>query len=182
MPSRTRGWSSPTITRSAEPRTAAGYGPGMPTRDGVCEVRRGGGSSVGLSRLPRCVGREKVADVWAGRVLVVDDDPGFRVLARELLALRGYEVVGEAGTVVDALVAAAAVRPTAVLLDVHLPGTDGLTGAALLRAGSEPPPRVLLMSAEVDAVPAEVVHQTGAVGFVRKVDLAVTDLAPYLSG
>jgi DNA-binding NarL/FixJ family response regulator len=120
--------------------------------------------------------------VWAGRVLVVDDDPGFRVLARELLAHRGYEVVGEAGTVVDALVAAAAVRPTAVLLDVHLPGTDGLTGAALLCAGSEPPPRVLLMSAEVDAVPAEVVQQTGAIGFVRKVDLAVTDLAPYLSG
>jgi hypothetical protein len=38
------------------------------------------------------------------------------------------------------------------------------------------------MSAEVDAVPVEVVHRTGAVGFVRKVDLAVTDLAPYLSG
>jgi DNA-binding NarL/FixJ family response regulator len=119
--------------------------------------------------------------VWAKRVLVVDDDPGFRALVRELLALRGYEVVGEAGTVIDALAAAAAVRPTAVLLDVHLPGDDGLTGAALLRVGSEPP-RVLLMSAEVDAVPVEVVHRTGAVGFVRKVDLAVTDLAPYLSG
>jgi len=120
--------------------------------------------------------------VWAGRVLVVDDDPGFRGLARELLALRGYEVVAEAGTVVEALAAAASVRPTAVLLDVHLPGQDGLTGAALLRVGSEPPPRVLLMSAEIDAVPAELVHQSGAVGFVRKVDLALTDLAAYLSG
>ena len=111
-----------------------------------------------------------------------DEDTG---VAREVVAelrARGHAVVGEAGTVDEAVATAAAQRPTAVLLDVNLPGTDGPAGAPLLRSAAEPPPRVLLMSAEVETVPADVIRTAGAVGFVRKVDLAVTDLAVYLSG
>jgi hypothetical protein len=39
---------------------------------------------------------------------------------------------------------------------------------------------VLLTSGEVDAVPDDVLARSGAVGFVAKTELAVTDLAPYL--
>ena len=56
---------------------------------------------------------------------------------------------------------------------------DGLAVACLLR-GTSDPPRVLLTSGEVDAVPDDVLARSGAAGFVAKTELAVTDLAPYL--
>jgi len=113
------------------------------------------------------------------RVLVVDDDPGFRAVLRELLQARGYRVVGEAGDGDAAVAAAAALRPSAAVVDIHLPGPDGLAVARLLR-GTADPPRVLLTSGEVDAVPDDVLARAGAAGFVTKTELAVTDLAPYL--
>jgi DNA-binding NarL/FixJ family response regulator len=112
-------------------------------------------------------------------VLVVDDDPGFRAVLRELLHARGYRVVGEAGDGDTAVAAAAALRPSAAVVDIHLPGPDGLAVARLLR-GTADPPRVLLTSGEVDAVPDDVLARAGAAGFVTKTELAVTDLAPYL--
>jgi len=63
------------------------------------------------------------------RVLVVDDDPGFRAVLRELLQARGYRVVGEAGDGDAAVAAAAALRPSAAVVDIHLPGPDGLAVA-----------------------------------------------------
>jgi CheY-like chemotaxis protein len=54
-------------------------------------------------------------------VLVVDDDPGFRQLARRLLVAGGLTVVGEADRVTAALAAADLLKPAAVLLDVELP-------------------------------------------------------------
>ena len=112
------------------------------------------------------------------RVLVVDDDPGFRAVLRELLQARGYRVVGDAGDGDAAVAAAAALRPSAAVVDIHLPGPDGLAVARLLR-GTADPPRVLLTSGEVDGVP-DVLARAGAAGFVTKTELAVTDLAPYL--
>ena len=113
------------------------------------------------------------------RVLVVDDDPAFRAVLGELLHARGYRVVGEAGDGDAAVAAVAVLRPSAVVLDIHLPGPDGLAVACLLR-GTPDPPRVLLTSGEVDAVPDDVLARSGAAGFVAKTELAVTDLVPYL--
>ena len=113
------------------------------------------------------------------RVLVVDDDPAFRAVLRELLHARGFQVVGEAGDGDAAVAAAAALRPSAAVVDIHLPGPDGLAVARLLRDAPNPP-RVLLTSGEVDAVPDDVLARSGAAGFVAKTELAVTDLAPYL--
>jgi DNA-binding NarL/FixJ family response regulator len=50
-------------------------------------------------------------------VLIVDDDPQFRRIAAELLAVRGYRVVGEAGSAAEGLALASALNPDAVLLD-----------------------------------------------------------------
>ena len=68
-------------------------------------------------------------------VLVVEDDPGLRLLARVNLELEHFSV-REAGTVEEARAAVAAERPGLVFLDVHLEGesTDGLL-AELRRAG-----------------------------------------------
>ena len=69
------------------------------------------------------------AVVTLPRVLVVDDDPGFRAVLRELLQARGYRVVGDAGDGDAAVAAAAALRPSAAVVDIHLPGPDGLAVA-----------------------------------------------------
>ena len=83
----------------------------------------------------------------AASVLIVDDDPRFRLSARELLAGRGYEIFGEAGSAREARAAMAKGTPDAVLLDVNLPDADGIDLATELR-GSHPGVRVLLTSSD----------------------------------
>jgi CheY-like chemotaxis protein len=112
-------------------------------------------------------------------VLVVDDDLPFRQMATKLLSGLGYIVVGQAGDGAQALAECARVRPDAALVDVNLPDTDGFTLArALARCHARP--RVLLTSTDGGAATAAALAEVGAVGFVPKTELAVTDLASYL--
>jgi DNA-binding NarL/FixJ family response regulator len=112
-------------------------------------------------------------------LVVVDDDPGFRSLARALLAAGGFEVVGEAGDAAEAVALVARLRPQAVLVDVGLPDTDGLTLSAHLRA-SDPSPDVVVMSGReaVDYGPR--VERSGALGFITKLDLTAETLHELL--
>ena len=81
------------------------------------------------------------------RVLVVDDEPQIRKALRVNLAARGYEVdLAESGEV--ALSIAAARRPDVVLLDLGLPGIDGLEVIDGLRGWSEVPILVLSVRGE----------------------------------
>ena len=66
------------------------------------------------------------------RVLIVDDHEPFRAVARQLLEAAGYVVSGEAADGAEALAAAAAEAPDAVLLDVQLPDRDGFSVATAL--------------------------------------------------
>jgi DNA-binding NarL/FixJ family response regulator len=112
-------------------------------------------------------------------LVVVDDDPGFRSLARTLLAAGGFEVVGEAGDAAEAVALVARLRPQAVLVDVGLPDTDGLTLTAHLRT-SDPSPDVVVMSGReaVDYGPR--VERSGALGFITKLDLTAETLHELL--
>jgi DNA-binding NarL/FixJ family response regulator len=103
-------------------------------------------------------------------VLVVDDDPVFRDLARRMLRGAGLTVLGEADTMAAALAAVREVEPSAVLLDVGLPDGDGVTLAARL-ASLAWRPSVVLTSTDPDAVTAADVRRSGARAFVAKVDL-----------
>src|SRR5206468_3329397 len=67
-----------------------------------------------------------------GRILVVDDDPHFRVLVTALLSRAGY-VTFEAPTGDAALAAARAERPALVLLDISLPDVNGFEVCLMLR-------------------------------------------------
>ena len=111
-------------------------------------------------------------------ILIVDDDAGFRRVARDLLIGRGYRVAGEAATVGEARAAVGAEGPDGILLDVNLPDGDGLDLAAELCA-ARPAIRVLLTTTNEQAVPARAVEHSGAAGFVGKRDLVSANLAGY---
>jgi DNA-binding NarL/FixJ family response regulator len=108
------------------------------------------------------------------RVLIVDDDPRFRAMAAEALVARGYDVVGEAGSIAGARAGVAALQPDAVLCDVNLPDGNGLALAGELR-----PLRVLLTSSDADAAPRRLLARARA-SFVAKPEFLVTDLRPLL--
>jgi len=81
------------------------------------------------------------------RVLVVDDEPPARELLRSILAeTEGFEVAGEAENGQRALDLCATLQPDIVLLDVRMPGIDGLEVARHL-AGLDAPPAVIFVTA-----------------------------------
>jgi two-component system, LytTR family, response regulator AlgR len=74
------------------------------------------------------------------RILIVDDEPPARERLRSMLSEGGeFEVVGEAGTGAQALDLVDRLLPDVVLLDVRMPGIDGLEVARHLAALPEPP-------------------------------------------
>lgn len=69
------------------------------------------------------------------RVLVVDDDPDWRDMLRmQLELLHQLEVVGEAGDGAEALQQVRTTSPDAIVLDLMMPGMDGLEAITHLRA------------------------------------------------
>jgi DNA-binding NarL/FixJ family response regulator len=115
----------------------------------------------------------------ATRVLIVDDDPQFRALARVLLHAAGHTVVAEAADGAHALAALRRVRPDAALVDVQLPDTNGLELARAL-AGSDSGLRILLTSTDPTLVTSTALADSPALAFVPKDELVTTDLAPWL--
>lgn len=105
-----------------------------------------------------------------GSVLLIDDDPAFRRLARQTLSGSGLTVVGEAATAAAGSAAARSLEPEIMLVDVGLPDGDGIS---LARELSALPwgPRVVLTSVDPDAASPEEVRKSGAIGFVPKQDL-----------
>jgi DNA-binding NarL/FixJ family response regulator len=108
-------------------------------------------------------------------VLLIDDDPTFRRLARTTLTGTGLTVVGEAGTVAAARASATRLEPEIILVDVGLPDGDGISLAREL-AALPWRPRVVLTSVDPDAATPEDVRQSGASGFVPKEDLPSSGL------
>jgi DNA-binding NarL/FixJ family response regulator len=109
------------------------------------------------------------------RILIVDDDTSFLGLAAELLAERGFDVVGQAMDAAQALAATIRERPDGILLDVNLPGRDGFATAKVLSEAC-PSARIVLTSADVRDVAAEILQGCSADAFVPKEELATTDL------
>src|SRR6266545_2137987 len=100
-------------------------------------------------------------DTDALRVLVVDDSAPLRERVCFALARAGLTVVGEACDGAHALVQAAAQRPDVILMDVSMPGMDGVQACqALLRR--HPETRVVLWSGDTDDHLANAVWHSGA--------------------
>ena len=102
------------------------------------------------------------------RVLVVDDHPVVRQGLRAFLGSRpGMEVVGEAADGEAAVAAAADLRPDVVLMDLVMPGTDGLEATRRNTAAEGAPAVLVLTSFDSDdqVIPAV---RAGASGYLRK--------------
>lgn len=102
------------------------------------------------------------------RIAIVDDDPLVRVGLRAVLgAEQGWEVVAEAGDGGAAVEVARRERPDLVLMDVRMPGVDGLEATRQIVAGDAAPKVVVLTTFEVDEYVFEALR-AGASGFVLK--------------
>ncbi|MGW5717910.1 response regulator transcription factor [Amycolatopsis sp. NPDC003865] len=101
-------------------------------------------------------------------VLLADDEPLVRTGLRALLEQQGIPVVGEAADGADVLPAVRRTRPDVVLMDVRMPGTDGIEATRLLLAELAEPPKVLVVTTFDND---DYVHEAllaGASGFLLK--------------
>ncbi len=107
----------------------------------------------------------------ATTVVIVDDHPGFRRMARRMLEDAGFEVVGEVEDGVTALSVVALLGPQVVLLDVQLPDLDGFTVAQRL-ADSGSGAVVILTSSRSATDFGLRLDRTPAIGFIAKAELS----------
>ncbi|MEO7061031.1 MAG: response regulator transcription factor [Lapillicoccus sp.] len=102
------------------------------------------------------------------RILLVDDQAAYlRAMSSVVEETPGFVVVGEALSGEEAIAVATLVAPDLVLMDVNLPGIDGLEATRLLRAGECPPVVVLLSTYDEDAGD-QFVAESGAAAYVIK--------------
>jgi two-component system response regulator AlgR len=100
------------------------------------------------------------------RVLIVDDEPPARErLGRMLADVPAVAVVGEAGNGADAIAAAARLAPDVVLLDIRMPGMDGIEAARHLGTLDQPPAVVFVTAHDEHALAA---FEAQALGYLLK--------------
>ena len=101
-------------------------------------------------------------------VLLADDHPMFRRGLRALLrTIPGVEVVGEAGDGAEVVRLAESLRPRLILLDLRMPGGDGLTAIRTL-AAADPDVRILVVTMFEDDDSVFAALRAGARGYVLK--------------
>ncbi|NLG28171.1 MAG: response regulator transcription factor [Chloroflexi bacterium] len=99
------------------------------------------------------------------KLLIVDDEPALRETLQYGLARQGYEVhVAEDGP--GGLQAARALAPDLIVLDVMLPGMDGLEVCRVLRRESDVP--ILMLTARADEIDRVVGLEVGADDYLVK--------------
>jgi DNA-binding NarL/FixJ family response regulator len=111
------------------------------------------------------------------RVLIVDDQAPFRDAARMVVeATDGFEVAGEVETGEASIDAAAELDPDLVLMDVNLPGINGLEATRRILETSH---RViiLILSTYEEAEYAPRAAEVGAAGYIPKSDFSPDRLA-----
>ncbi|MEO6712688.1 MAG: response regulator transcription factor [Mycobacteriales bacterium] len=115
------------------------------------------------------------------RVVLVDDQAAFRSAARTVLGMLRWEVVGEAESGEAGVDEVAATQPDVVLMDINLPGINGIEATRRIVA-QRPQTRVVLLSTyAAEDLPDDAVS-CGAAAYVRKDDLTPRLLRSLLEG
>lgn len=111
---------------------------------------------------------KEVANVAGQRILVVDDNAEVRRELRTLLPLAGdLEVVGEAADGLEAVRLVEALRPHAILLDLHMPVLDGCEAARRIK-DRWPACRVIALTVHDDQTTRQKARQAGVDVFLVK--------------
>jgi two-component system nitrate/nitrite response regulator NarL len=100
------------------------------------------------------------------RLIIADDDPVVRSALGSQLA-GDFEIVGSASTAAEAAELAEAHRPEAALVDVVMPGGDGLEAVREIRRRS-PETRIVMLSADESRESVVKLLDEGATAYVRK--------------
>jgi DNA-binding NarL/FixJ family response regulator len=114
------------------------------------------------------------------RVLIVDDHPLTREALASLLQQHGFDVVGQAGDGEEAIATAGKLRPDLVLLDLTMPGMNGLTALPLVREAA-PECEVVILTASGTEENLLGAIRAGAAGYLLKSE-APERIAAFLRG
>ena len=104
------------------------------------------------------------------RILIVDDNEGFRLLAQRMLERAGFDVIGGAADGESALAQIELLGPDLVLLDIQLPILDGFDVAERL-ARWQAAPAVILTSSRDRADYGTRIDDSKVAGFIPKAEL-----------
>ncbi|MCC6312952.1 MAG: response regulator [Thermomicrobiales bacterium] len=111
------------------------------------------------------------------RILIADDESLIRLDLREMLTELGHDVIGEAADGQAALDLARKLQPDLVIMDIKMPGVDGIAAAEELTREKIAP--VVLLTAYSDQGLVERAREAGVVGYVVK-PFRPTELMPVI--
>lgn len=114
------------------------------------------------------------------RIVLADDHALFRESLASLLTARGYEVVGQAANGGEAVAIAHAQQPNLVLMDLRMPGIDGLAATRQI-AESLPQVKVVMLTSSHDDTDLFEAIKAGADGYLLK-DLRAEEVFECLDG
>jgi DNA-binding NarL/FixJ family response regulator len=95
------------------------------------------------------------------RVLVVDDTEHVRSMLVDMLSLDGFDVVGQAGDGASAVTVADETDPDVIVMDLRMPGVDGIESTRRIRA-RRPSQAIVLYTAYLDDKIITEAHNAGA--------------------
>jgi DNA-binding NarL/FixJ family response regulator len=101
------------------------------------------------------------------RILIIDDHPLTRDALAGLLAQNGFDVVGQADSGEEAIEKAQELRPDLMLLDLSMPGMDGLTALPRLQDAA-PGAEIVVLTASEDESSLLAAIRAGAAGYLLK--------------
>jgi DNA-binding NarL/FixJ family response regulator len=105
----------------------------------------------------------------AARILIVDDHPLTREALSSLLLAHGFDVLGSASDGAEAIVEAGRLGPDVVLLDLSMPGMDGLTALPRIREAA-PECEVVVLTASGTEENLLAAIRAGAAGYLLKTE------------
>ncbi|MBK9206880.1 MAG: response regulator [Anaerolineales bacterium] len=145
---------------------------------GLLQIETTPGTGMQVSGwLPRKLSTE---DLPSARILLVDDHPLFLDGLRNLLTVRGMQVIGTASDGFEALEAARKMQPDIIAMDIQMPRCNGLEATRLIKA-EMPNIKIVMLTTSADEENLFEALQNGASGYLLKAT-GIDEFLELLSG